>query len=38
MNYPAVESGLAVSPRGLGAVVSMIVVGRLIGKSSTSDI
>ena len=32
LGYPAVESGLAVSPRGIGSVVSMIVVGRLIGK------
>jgi DHA2 family multidrug resistance protein len=32
LGYPALESGLAVSPRGLGAIVSMILVGRLIGK------
>jgi DHA2 family multidrug resistance protein len=32
LNYPALQSGLAVSPRGIGAVVSMILVGRLIGK------
>ena len=32
LDYPALQSGLAVSPRGIGAVVSMIVVGRLIGK------
>ncbi|HET6974947.1 MAG TPA: DHA2 family efflux MFS transporter permease subunit [Pyrinomonadaceae bacterium] len=32
LGYPALQSGLAVSPRGIGAVVSMIVVGRLIGK------
>ena len=32
MGYPALQSGLAVSPRGIGAVVSMIVVGRLVGK------
>jgi MFS transporter, DHA2 family, multidrug resistance protein len=32
LGYPAVESGLAVSPRGLGSIVSMLVVGRLIGK------
>jgi DHA2 family multidrug resistance protein len=30
LGYPAVESGLAVSPRGLGAMVSAIVVGRMI--------
>lgn len=32
MNYPAVTSGMAVSPRGIGAVVSMLIVGRLIGR------
>jgi DHA2 family multidrug resistance protein len=32
LGYSAVNSGLAVSPRGLGSMVSMIVVGRLIGK------
>lgn len=32
LGYPAVESGMAVSPRGIGAVISMIVVGRLISR------
>jgi DHA2 family multidrug resistance protein len=32
MGYPALESGLALSPRGFGAIAAMIVVGRLIGK------
>jgi DHA2 family multidrug resistance protein len=32
LGYPALESGLAVSPRGIGAVISMIVVGRLVAK------
>jgi DHA2 family multidrug resistance protein len=32
LGYPAVESGMAVSPRGIGAIVSMMIVGRLIGK------
>ncbi len=32
LGYPAVESGIAVSPRGVGAVVSMIIVGRLISR------
>lgn len=32
LGYPAVESGLAVSPRGVGSVISMLIVGRLIGK------
>lgn len=31
LGYPAIESGFAVSPRGVGAVVSMMIVGRLIG-------
>jgi len=32
MGYSATQSGLAVSPRGLGSLISMFVVGRLIGK------
>jgi MFS transporter, DHA2 family, multidrug resistance protein len=32
LGYPAVESGLAVSPRGIGSIVSMVVVGRLINR------
>ena len=32
LGYPAVESGMAVSPRGIGSILSMVVVGRLIGK------
>jgi DHA2 family multidrug resistance protein len=32
LGYPALQSGLAVSPRGIGAVFSMIVVGRLVAK------
>jgi len=32
LGYPALQSGLAVSPRGIGAIVSMIFVGRLLGK------
>ncbi len=32
LGYPAVESGIAVSPRGIGSIVSMIVVGRMIGR------
>lgn len=35
MGYPSLESGLAVSPRGLGSMVSMILVGRLITKVDT---
>jgi MFS transporter, DHA2 family, multidrug resistance protein len=32
LGYPALQSGMAVSPRGIGAVVSMFIVSRLIGK------
>jgi DHA2 family multidrug resistance protein len=31
LGYTALDSGLAVSPRGLGAMVSAVLVGRLIG-------
>ena len=32
MGYPALQSGLAVSPRGIGALITMPVVGFLTGK------
>ncbi|HEU5396340.1 MAG TPA: DHA2 family efflux MFS transporter permease subunit [Verrucomicrobiae bacterium] len=32
MGYPALQSGYAVSPRGLGAFVTTFIVGRLVGK------
>lgn len=32
LGYPAVQSGMAVSPRGFGSIASMLIVGRLIGK------
>src|SRR6266496_149378 len=32
MGYPAVTSGMAVSPRGFGAITSMLIVGRLINR------
>ena len=32
LNYPALRSGEAVSPRGLGALVSMFLVGRLVSR------
>jgi len=32
MGYPALQSGLTISPRGLGAMLTMPVVGFLIGK------
>jgi MFS transporter, DHA2 family, multidrug resistance protein len=30
MGYPALDSGLAVSPRGIGSMLSMLVVGTLV--------
>ena len=35
LGYPALDSGLAVSPRGIGAMLAMAVVGRLIGVIDT---
>ena len=32
LGYPALQSGLAVSPRGLGALTASVIVGRLIGR------
>jgi DHA2 family multidrug resistance protein len=32
MGYPSLQSGLAVSPRGLGALASMLIVGRLVAR------
>jgi DHA2 family multidrug resistance protein len=32
MGYPALESGMAVSPRGIGAFFGSIVVGRIVAK------
>jgi DHA2 family multidrug resistance protein len=32
MGYPALQSGLALSPRGVGAFVTTFIVGRLIGR------
>lgn len=32
MGYSALDSGLALSPRGIGAITAMVLVGRLIGK------
>lgn len=31
LGYPALQSGLAVSPRGLGALMASTIVGRLVG-------
>ena len=35
MSYPALNSGIAISPRGIGAIIALMVVGRLIGKVDT---
>jgi DHA2 family multidrug resistance protein len=32
MGYSALDSGLALSPRGIGAILAMVFVGRAIGK------
>jgi DHA2 family multidrug resistance protein len=32
MGYPALQSGYALSPRGMGAFVTTILVGRLVGR------
>ncbi|HXR39439.1 MAG TPA: DHA2 family efflux MFS transporter permease subunit [Terracidiphilus sp.] len=32
LGYPALDSGLAVSPRGIGSIVSMLVVGALVNR------
>ncbi len=31
LGYPAMQAGLAISPRGIGALVSATIVGRLVG-------
>jgi MFS transporter, DHA2 family, multidrug resistance protein len=33
MNYPVVTSGLIMGPRGVGTMVSMLIVGRLVGRT-----
>ena len=32
MDYPVVTTGLVTAPRGVGTMIAMILVGRLIGK------
>jgi DHA2 family multidrug resistance protein len=32
LGYPALQSGLAVSPRGFGSIIAMIIVARIVGK------
>ncbi|HEX3176268.1 MAG TPA: DHA2 family efflux MFS transporter permease subunit [Methylomirabilota bacterium] len=35
MGYPALQSGYATSPRGIGSIVAMVLVGRLVGRLDT---
>jgi DHA2 family multidrug resistance protein len=35
MGYPVVTAGLVMGPRGLGTMLSMLVVGRLMGRADT---
>jgi DHA2 family multidrug resistance protein len=35
MNYPVVSAGLIMGPRGVGTMVSMLIVGRLVGRTDT---
>lgn len=32
MGYPVIETGLVMAPRGIGTMISMLVVGRLVGR------
>jgi DHA2 family multidrug resistance protein len=32
MGYPALQSGLALSPRGVGALITTSIIGRLVGR------
>ena len=32
MGYPVVETGIVMAPRGIATMVSMVIVGRLVGK------
>ena len=35
MNYPVVTAGLVMGPRGIGTMVSMLFVGRMVGRVDT---
>jgi MFS transporter, DHA2 family, multidrug resistance protein len=35
MNYPTVSAGLVMGPRGVGTMVALIVVGKLVGRVDT---
>jgi MFS transporter, DHA2 family, multidrug resistance protein len=32
LQYPTLDTGLAMMPRGIGSLISMLIVGRLVGK------
>ncbi len=34
MGFPVIETGLLMGPRGIGTMISMIIVGRLVAKAS----
>jgi MFS transporter, DHA2 family, multidrug resistance protein len=35
MNYPVVAAGIIMGPRGIGTMISMLIVGRLVGRTDT---
>jgi DHA2 family multidrug resistance protein len=35
MNYPVVSAGLVMGPRGIGTMISMLFVGRMVGRVDT---
>ncbi len=35
LNYPVVTAGLVTAPRGVGSLISMFIVGRVVGKIDT---
>ena len=35
MNYPVVTAGIIMGPRGIGTMVAMLIVGRLVGRLDT---
>ena len=35
MNYPIVTAGLVLGPRGIGTMLAMMIVGRLVGRADT---
>jgi MFS transporter, DHA2 family, multidrug resistance protein len=35
MSYPVITTGIIMGPRGIGTMVSMLIVGRLVGRADT---